>query len=855
MKKEAIHLFICVVFFLTILSVHMLVRGSYDEYKQNTLPIMLFQATDMEKLHSLHIIEGGLFNYSFLPFQDPQPLDDRTNTSPVIGTPSPYNGSMNNPLSFTWKISINDTEGDLFDWKIECNSGDKNESNGDTNGTKYLPLLNLTYNTTYQVSVYAIDVNGSGNTTIRWFTFQTKESFPPIFGSPTPSNDSSNQPLDFTWMIPINDPEGDRFSWSIKCSNGQNSSGSDATNGTQQLTLSNLNYGTTYIIWVNATDEKGSGRYTRKWYYFHTKENSPPVFSSPNPSNGSQNQPLNLIWTINITDPDGDFFDWSIECNNGQNNTGSSSTNGSKNLSLGPLAYSTAYSIWVNASDISGSDQWTRRWYTLATQTVNTPPLFGTPSPANQSIKNPDIFTWNISISDPEGDVFNWTIYCNNGQNTSGTGDSNGTKSLPLSGLDNLTTYTVWVNATDSEGSGLYTRHWYVFTTKGNLPPSFGSPNPSNRSASQPLSLTWRILITDPDGDSFSWTIECNNGQDNTNVSATNGTKTLTLSGLSYSTTYTVWVNATDQQGSGLYIRRWYRFTTTNPGGGQPPPEEPPQPPSNQNPVADASAGSPYRGYVNEAVLFDGSDSYDPDGVILDWEWQFGDGNSLSGRIVNHTYTKAGSYIVKLTVTDTQGATDTDIKTCAIKERNKAPTPPVITGPTSGTKNIEYTYTAVSTDTDNDSLLYTFHWGDGTFQSSGYLLNDVNFSTSHRWLEAGRYNLTVTVSDNHSESSKTLTIYIDALQTRGAGYLIDYDSDGIYDAFYSDETKQTLSVLRKDGSYLIDKDGDGNWDYVYSDSTGLTSYQPPRKTPGFEMVFVLFSIVVFLFLSKKKRIP
>ena len=45
-------------------------------------------------------------------------------------------------------------------------------------------------------------------------------------------------------------------------------------------------------------------------------------------------------------------------------------------------------------------------------------------------------------------------------------------------------------------------------------------------------------------------------------LSASNGTKSLSLSGLTYSTTYKIWVNATDPTGSGLYTRKWYTFTT-----------------------------------------------------------------------------------------------------------------------------------------------------------------------------------------------------------------------------------------------------------------------------------------------------
>ena len=95
-----------------------------------------------------------------------------------------------------------------------------------------------------------------------------------------------------------------------------------------------------------------------------------------------------------------------------------------------------------------------------------------------------------------------------------------------------------------------------------NKPPTVTSPLPTNGSTGNLLSFTWRTQINDPESDSFTWTIECSNGQINSGTGATNGTKTLTLSGLAYSTTYTIWVNATDPTGSNLYTRRWYTLTT-----------------------------------------------------------------------------------------------------------------------------------------------------------------------------------------------------------------------------------------------------------------------------------------------------
>ncbi|MBZ5739743.1 PKD domain-containing protein [Nocardioides mangrovi] len=61
----------------------------------------------------------------------------------------------------------------------------------------------------------------------------------------------------------------------------------------------------------------------------------------------------------------------------------------------------------------------------------------------------------------------------------------------------------------------------------------------------------------------------------------------------------------------------------------------------------------------NLTAQLDGSGSTDSDGQVKTWSWDFGDGTTGSGQLVNHTYTQAKTYTVKLTVTDDGGATST----------------------------------------------------------------------------------------------------------------------------------------------------------------------------------------------------
>lgn len=62
-------------------------------------------------------------------------------------------------------------------------------------------------------------------------------------------------------------------------------------------------------------------------------------------------------------------------------------------------------------------------------------------------------------------------------------------------------------------------------------------------------------------------------------------------------------------------------------------------------------------GTVPLTVNFDSYGSADPDGAIVSYTWDFGDGGTSSDANPIHTYQGVGSYIVALTVTDNMGAT------------------------------------------------------------------------------------------------------------------------------------------------------------------------------------------------------
>jgi PKD repeat protein len=84
----------------------------------------------------------------------------------------------------------------------------------------------------------------------------------------------------------------------------------------------------------------------------------------------------------------------------------------------------------------------------------------------------------------------------------------------------------------------------------------------------------------------------------------------------------------------------------------------------NQKPVAEA--GPDKTVMVMDHVRFDGSQSSDPDGSIVSYSWNYGDGKTGSGVKPTHEYMDAGIFTVTLTVTDNEGATGTDTTTVTV---------------------------------------------------------------------------------------------------------------------------------------------------------------------------------------------
>ena len=76
---------------------------------------------------------------------------------------------------------------------------------------------------------------------------------------------------------------------------------------------------------------------------------------------------------------------------------------------------------------------------------------------------------------------------------------------------------------------------------------------------------------------------------------------------------------------------------------------------SDKNLAPVAVINGPYTGIYNTPVQFNSTGSYDPDGTISAYYWDFGDGSSSTGASPSHIYKSGGQYNITLEITDNKG--------------------------------------------------------------------------------------------------------------------------------------------------------------------------------------------------------
>ncbi len=206
---------------------------------------------------------------------------------------------------------------------------------------------------------------------------------------------------------------------------------------------------------------------------------------------------------------------------------------------------------------------------------------------------------------------------------------------------------------------------------------------------------------------------------------------------------------------------------------------------------------SPLAVRTNTTIAFRGTNSGDPDGTIVSFDWDFGDGTSMNGQSVIRSFADPGTYTVTLTVTDDDGVSLTDTTEVIVENR-----PPVAdAGPNrymavGDTLNLDG---AASSDEDGDIVSYDWEVADDSGSTPDTY---TGVTASHGTIDtAGTYHVTLTVTDDDGGTSSA-AFYAIAADLNIAD---DLDPTGEYTAPVQDDPEllEAISQLGLSGQGLL----------------------------------------------------
>lgn len=208
---------------------------------------------------------------------------------------------------------------------------------------------------------------------------------------------------------------------------------------------------------------------------------------------------------------------------------------------------------------------------------------------------------------------------------------------------------------------------------------------------------------------------------------------------------------------------------------------------------------------TDDIVVFDASRSSDPDGNIISYRWQFGDGQTGRGESVEHVFNNPQQFNVQLTVEDQDGNIDTSTESIAI---GASPVAEFSYSPSNPNPSDVIEFDASDT-TDKDNNIESYQWSITT--SDGLELTDQGQTTSYQYDSSGEYNVRLTVTDidgNVDVEEKSIKV----------------TSPPNAEFTYNPESITTSDAVTFDASMSTDSDNDiesYSW-MIEGDATGVT---------------------------------
>ena len=597
-----------------------------------------------------------------------------------------------------------------------------------TTGNSSTAFTTYTEPGTYQASLTVTDNDGDTNT--ETVTIEVAE---PLNIPPTAAIGSTGTLGNAPYAVSFSgsgssDPDGTITNYAWDFGNGQTATGENAS-----VTYTAAG---TYNATLTVTDDDGATGTATQVITVNPTPNVPPTAVARVVSTAGT-----IPYTVNLsastsTDSDGSIVGYSWDLGNGTTATGVTTQ----------VTYTEAgtYPVTLTVTDDDG-DTGTQVLQIEVSEDPNTAPNAAFSQSATSGIAPLSVDFDASASEDIDGDIAGYAWNFGNGQ--SGTGATPSvTYTVPG-------TYQVTLNVTDNRGAVGTATSQVVVSRPPNQPPTA-------QLAATPSSGTAPLLVqlssagsSDPEGAIASYSWNFGNGQTGTGPNPS----------VIYSTPGTYVVTLTVTDGDGATNARSTTVTVTAP---------------NQAPVP-VIVATPTSGAAPLLVTVNGASSTDPDGSIVSYAWNFGNGQTSSSPTASTTYTSQGSYTIRLTVTDDAGVSRSVTRSIIVGAANQRPNAMFSAIPTSGPAPLLVSVDATgSNDPDGQIASYAWNFGNGA--------TGTGLRTQTTYTTPGIYVITLTVTDNRgATSTATETVVVDPPQTvtdrvrlsSTGGFVYDYEGN------------------------------------------------------------------------------
>jgi len=177
---------------------------------------------------------------------------------------------------------------------------------------------------------------------------------------------------------------------------------------------------------------------------------------------------------------------------------------------------------------------------------------------------------------------------------------------------------------------------------------------------------------------------------------------------------------------------------------------------------------------TGQQVRFNGSSSFDQEGPITSYEWNFGDGTVRKGATQTYSYASAGDKDVTLTVTDSSGTTAAVTRPLSVDSPNEPPAASFDASRAQSGSDLQIGFDASnSVDPDGELQAYGWEFGDGT--------NATGERVVHEFESPGTYTVELSVRDDRGDvrqTTKQIEVATSSSSSNGGGESENPDKSG-----------------------------------------------------------------------------